>query len=221
MTRGPPAAPTAAAIATAAARAGASAGVGGASAGAGAGASSSPLSRGAAATPLSRGAATPQLPTPLSATGGSAAAAAAAAALACAPPPLPPPALGGTYMELSADHSPESESEFARVARFRPHAARPGFPELLFVYDTLAPSKAHCAPIFDARAGGAAGKVDGGSYYKNVRQEWGTLVVTPPGAAFQDALAFTRSLGDFHLQVSGVVAVVVVWSCGRVVVIWS
>jgi serine/threonine protein phosphatase PrpC len=43
-----------------------------------------------------------------------------------------------------------------------------------------------------------------GEYYKNVRQEWATLVCTPPSAKFQDALAFTRSLGDFHLQTYGV-----------------
>jgi hypothetical protein len=41
-------------------------------------------------------------------------------------------------------------------------------------------------------------------YYKNVRNEWASLVATPPSAQFQDALAFTRSLGDFHLQTYGV-----------------
>jgi hypothetical protein len=43
-----------------------------------------------------------------------------------------------------------------------------------------------------------------GRYYKNVRSEWATLVTTPPSARFQDALAFTRSLGDLHLHVYGV-----------------
>ncbi|CAN0308433.1 unnamed protein product, partial [Hapterophycus canaliculatus] len=37
-------------------------------------------------------------------------------------------------------------------------------------------------------------------YYKNVRKEWASLVATPLSARFQDALAFTRSIGDFHLQ---------------------
>ncbi len=42
------------------------------------------------------------------------------------------------------------------------------------------------------------------SYYKNVRKEWASLVSTPPYARFQDALAFTRSLGDLHLHTYGV-----------------
>ena len=37
-----------------------------------------------------------------------------------------------------------------------------------------------------------------------MRHEWASLVTTPTHAAFQDALAFTRSLGDFHLQTYGV-----------------
>jgi len=41
-------------------------------------------------------------------------------------------------------------------------------------------------------------------YYKNVRKEWASLVSTPPTAKFQDALAFTRSLGDFHLHTYGI-----------------
>jgi len=43
-----------------------------------------------------------------------------------------------------------------------------------------------------------------GSYYKNVRKEWASMVSTPSYARFQDALAFTRSLGDLHLQAYGV-----------------
>ena len=41
------------------------------------------------------------------------------------------------------------------------------------------------------------------SYYKNVRKEWASLVATPSYARFQDALAFTRSLGDLHLHTYG------------------
>jgi serine/threonine protein phosphatase PrpC len=43
----------------------------------------------------------------------------------------------------------------------------------------------------------------GCSYYKNVRKEWASLVAAPSYARFQDALAFTRSIGDFHLHVYG------------------
>ena len=41
------------------------------------------------------------------------------------------------------------------------------------------------------------------SYYKNVRKEWASLVSAPSTACFPDALAFTRSLGDLHLQTYG------------------
>ena len=130
------------------------------------------------------------------------------AAASLASPALPssivavPPTVTSSYMELSADHSPESPSEFARMHAFRPHGSLPYHPELLFVYDTLTSSKLSCPPIFevDIRTGKAE-KTERGSYYKNVRCEWATLVATPPHAPYQDALAFTRSLGDLHLQV--------------------
>jgi hypothetical protein len=112
-------------------------------------------------------------------------------------------------MELTANHTPESEIEYLRTATVRP--SRSGLqiggriaPDLLFVYDSLSSSKAKCAPIFESTEEGLMRKTSKGSYYKNVRSEWATLVVTPPHAAFQDALAFTRSLGDFHLQAYGV-----------------
>jgi len=110
-----------------------------------------------------------------------------------------------TYMELSADHSPESESEFQRMHKFRPHPTLRHHPELFFVYDTLTASKLACPPIFEVNPStGACRKTEGGTYYKNVRSEWASLVATPPHAGFQDALAFTRSLGDLHLQSYGV-----------------
>jgi len=86
-----------------------------------------------------------------------------------------------------------------------------------FVYDAPSFSKSQCPPIFEVSP--TAVKVTGNGrcgfacvrrrglthrgrrYYKNVRSEWATLVTTPPGARFQDALAFTRSLGDLHLHV--------------------
>lgn len=37
-----------------------------------------------------------------------------------------------------------------------------------------------------------------------MRKEWASLVSTPVNARFQDALAFTRSLGDLHLHTYGV-----------------
>ena len=52
------------------------------------------------------------------------------------------------------------------------------------------------------------------SYYKNVRQEWSSLVAAPSSAKYQDALAFTCSIGDFHLQIYGR-CTGVLWRCVR------
>jgi hypothetical protein len=37
-----------------------------------------------------------------------------------------------------------------------------------------------------------------------VRAEFASLVTTPDTAEFMDGLAFTRSIGDFHLQAYGI-----------------
>jgi len=110
------------------------------------------------------------------------------------------------FQELSAEHSPESVTEFKRARAFRSDETGV-MPEMRFVYDS-SPCffKNQCPPVFevdpkDANNVRVTGK---GSYYKNVRNEWATLVTTPAHARFQDALAFTRSLGDLHLHVYGV-----------------
>lgn len=108
------------------------------------------------------------------------------------------------YLQLSQDHSPESPSEFVRMREFRPCPHRANHPELLFVYDTLSASKLACPPIFVVGSDASCTATNRGAYYKNVRNEWATLVAVPPYARYQDALAFTRSLGDFHLQTYGV-----------------
>ncbi len=107
--------------------------------------------------------------------------------------------------ELSAEHSPESAAEFKRIREFR---SEPDgrMPDLRFVYDSPSFSKNQCPRIFnvDAEKHDKITITGNGNYYKNVRSEWATLVTTPPHARFQDALAFTRSLGDLHLHVYGV-----------------
>ena len=113
--------------------------------------------------------------------------------------------------QLSCDHSPENESEFKRMRAFRPCQHRRHHPELLFVYDTLSSSKLSCPPIFSLDDAGNPHATGRGAYYKNVRNEWATLVAVPPFARFQDALAFTRSVGDFHLQTYGVSYVPTRW----------
>jgi len=113
---------------------------------------------------------------------------------------------------VTADHSPEAPTEFERLRRTRPQNTNTNtvlVPELLMVYDSPsgAHSKASCPPIFDVNKQDPTAPpriTNNGKYYKNVRSEWASLVTTPPSARFQDALAFTRSLGDLHLQSFGV-----------------
>ncbi|KAA0150340.1 hypothetical protein FNF29_05352 [Cafeteria roenbergensis] len=131
--------------------------------------------------------------------------AAPASAVVARPEANPEHAAGPTQMEMSADHSPESDAEFFRMRDARPSLTDKSRPELLFVYDTLTSSKMSCPQIFHVDPStGRARRTNRGSYYKNVRNEWATLVATPAFAQFQDALAFTRSLGDLHLQSYGV-----------------
>jgi serine/threonine protein phosphatase PrpC len=72
------------------------------------------------------------------------------------------------------------------------------------VYDSPSVDKIHCPPVFELTADGIPRVTNKGKYYKNVRKEWASLVSTPHTARFQDALAFTRSLGDLHLSTYGV-----------------
>ena len=108
--------------------------------------------------------------------------------------------------EITANHSPEEPSEYHRIRLFRSKPDDSTRPSLRFVYDSLNYSKSNCHDVFEhLDASGVRMRISGrGEYYKNVRQEWATLVCTPSSAKFQDALAFTRSLGDFHLQTYGV-----------------
>jgi len=105
---------------------------------------------------------------------------------------------------ITAEHSPESPSEFERLRAFRPRDGDAMQPALSVVYDAPSLDKSRCAPVFSLDANGTPTVTSKGKYYKNVRKEWASLVSTPPSARFQDALAFTRSLGDLHLHTYGV-----------------
>lgn len=105
---------------------------------------------------------------------------------------------------LTAEHSPESPEEFLRMREFRPRDGDPTQPSLLVVYDASTHDKSRCSPVFSLDRSGKPVVTNRGSYYKNVRKEWASLVAAPSYARFQDALAFTRSIGDFHLHVYGV-----------------
>lgn len=105
---------------------------------------------------------------------------------------------------LSADHSPESPYEFSRLRRFRCRENDPQLPALTVVYDSPTHDKSQCYAIFpNPSLSEPLVPSNRGSYYKNVRREWASLVATPKTARFQDALAFTRSLGDLHLHTYG------------------
>lgn len=105
---------------------------------------------------------------------------------------------------ITAEHSPESPYEFLRLRDFRPRVENPKHPALNIVYDSPSHEKAQCPPVFLLGINGHPIVTNKGSYYKNVRKEWASLVSTPASARFQDALAFTRSLGDLHLHTYGV-----------------
>eukprot|EP01041_Mallomonas_annulata_P010510 gene10509-21918_t len=105
---------------------------------------------------------------------------------------------------LTAEHSPEAVSEFLRLRSTRCSSINPLYPEIQILYDSPTHDKSQCPPVFELNASGVPIVTGRGKYYKNVRQEWASLVSTPSSARFQDALAFTRSLGDFHLHTYGV-----------------
>ena len=118
---------------------------------------------------------------------------------------------------ITAEHSPESMTEYIRLCNYRPHpdtktnsnhTTNPNptipRPELLTIYDDSSQNdKSRCPHIFTCSAESHLSITNNGRYYKNVRKEWASLVAVPPSAKFHDALAFTRSLGDFHLHTYG------------------
>jgi serine/threonine protein phosphatase PrpC len=106
---------------------------------------------------------------------------------------------------LTADHGPENPNEFIRMRSQCPCPKRgKAHPSMVFVYDGSARAKTDCNPVFSVGSEDSVTITNNGSYYKSVRNEWASLVTTPTYARFQDALAFTRSIGDLHLQVYGV-----------------
>ncbi|KAG3163458.1 hypothetical protein PI126_g5555 [Phytophthora idaei] len=104
---------------------------------------------------------------------------------------------------LSGNHSPESTTEFFRARSARCSSLDPTLPTLRFVYDSSEP-KSRRLPIFKMTSEGDLHRNSSGDYYKNVRDEWATVVATPFNSLFPDALAFTRSLGDFQMHSYGV-----------------
>jgi serine/threonine protein phosphatase PrpC len=96
-------------------------------------------------------------------------------------------------LDLIGDHSVENISEYMRMLKFRPSASDPSKPMMEFLYDKS------LKPVFSTDAEGALVVTGQGSYYKNVSQEFATLVCGPNNCM----LAFTRSSGDFSLSEFG------------------
>eukprot|EP00605_Chrysophyceae_sp_TOSAG23-4_P002207 GSChrysophyteH1.ASY1.ANO1.2437.1 assembled CDS len=113
-------------------------------------------------------------------------------------------AASGDTVVLTADHSPECPNEFKRLRNFRPSEEDSRYPALKVVYDSPSGDKTCCPQVFHLDNSQEPHVSNQGQYYKNVRKEWASLVSTPSRAAHQDALAFTRSLGDLHLHTYGV-----------------
>jgi serine/threonine protein phosphatase PrpC len=105
-----------------------------------------------------------------------------------------------TAIVLTRDHSPDNVDEYKRIRESVKD------PKLLFVYDEQGREKAMCEPIFEDGADGPVVRTDVPFYHKNVSKQRATYIATPSDAQYRDALASTRSIGDFNLNKYGLSA---------------
>lgn len=103
----------------------------------------------------------------------------------------------------SDTHSPENADEYIRIRNYRRSGDRA---ELLFIFDDQDCEKPSCPPVFQISEDGTptVALPENHYYYKNVRKEHATYVCAPYSANYPDALASTRSIGDFNLNTFGV-----------------
>ena len=73
---------------------------------------------------------------------------------------------------ITAEHSPESYTEYNRMRMFRCSEDDSSRPALHVVYDTPGQEKIRCPPCFTIDDSGSLVLSDKGAYYKNVRKEW-------------------------------------------------
>ena len=73
---------------------------------------------------------------------------------------------------ITAEHSPESITEYDRMLKFRSSEIDPRYPALHVVYDAPGQEKIKCPPCFDIDNNGNPTLTNKGAYYKNVRKEW-------------------------------------------------
>jgi serine/threonine protein phosphatase PrpC len=108
---------------------------------------------------------------------------------------------------LTSDHSPMNPKEYVRMRKFRPSEEDPLKAEMLFVYDEQETPKPFCQPVFTIGEDGVPTvRDDVPYYYKNVCKERAAYVSVPANAYLPDALASTRSMGDFNIATYGVSA---------------
>ena len=107
---------------------------------------------------------------------------------------------------ITREHSPENINEYKRIRKFRQSKENPNCAELKFVYDEQGREKSWCPPIFNVSEEGVPTIIEEGFhyYYKNVRKDRATYVATPFESRYSDALASTRSIGDFNINTFGV-----------------
>ena len=106
---------------------------------------------------------------------------------------------------LTAEHSPDSSDEYIRIRNFRNSELDKNQAELLFVYDITDREKPLCSRIFDISEDGTPTKAPMTEYYyKNVKKDPATYVSVPFNNDYPDAVAFTRSIGDFNITAYGV-----------------
>ena len=104
----------------------------------------------------------------------------------------------------SEGHSPENPEEYVRMRNFMCSDDYPNQAELMCVYDKTGWAKHMCPPVFDISEDGTptVKSFDGSfDYYcKNVRKEKAVYLSDRNGV---NALASTRALGDYNLNVLG------------------
>ena len=110
-------------------------------------------------------------------------------------------------MVLTGNHSPNNPTEYTRMRTFCPSDKNKLFASAEFIYDNQINDKTYCSPIFRIHENGnpiIIPAIAGNCYYKNVRKEYASYVVTPKHAEQESRLSNTRSLGDHNLKQYGV-----------------
>ena len=96
---------------------------------------------------------------------------------------------------ITGNHSAENINEFIRVTENCNDSLR-------FEYDKHYPKG--YSNIYEKNVDDNYHITGKGNYFKNVRNEFGSIVSAPKSSLFDSSLSMTRSLGDFYLQKYGV-----------------